>query len=221
MALSETDIAKVITAARLKSFASGISSDISAALVRDCPAIFAANGVNTVVRIAHFFAQVGKETGGLKRLDENMNYTTLKALRAPFKAFRKMPDAEAKLFLKNPKKLANFVYANRNGNGNEASGDGFTYRGSGLIQVTGRGNFKSVGNEIKVDLVDDPESARSPKSCVKIAVAFWTTRKINTVADADTKTAVDAVTKRVNPFETGKGREERRDLFAKARKIFK
>jgi predicted chitinase len=220
MALSESDIAKLITPAALKKMAPAISAGISAALVRDCPKVFAANGIDSVVRIRHFFAQVTKETGGLKRLDENMFYTTLKALRAPFKAFRTMSDAEASGFLKNPKKLANFVYAKRNGNGDVASGDGFTYRGSGLIQVTGRGNYKTVGDLIKIDLVAKPDLARSEDSCVQVAVAYWTARKINSVADADTLAAVDAVTARVNPGETGKGKLERRELFKRARAAF-
>jgi predicted chitinase len=219
MALGQADIGKVITAARLQKFAPEISAAISAALVSDCPGIFAANGIDTPVLIAHFFAQVKKETGGLHRLDENMNYTTLAALRAPWKKFRQMTDAECKPYLKNPEKLANFIYAGRNGNGDEASKDGWNYRGSGLIQVTGRDNFKAAGDAIKIDIVDDPESVRAPGSCVKIAVAYWTNRKINDVA-ADSDAGVDAVTKRVNPGETAAGKADRRAFYTSARKIF-
>jgi predicted chitinase len=225
VALTEAEISKLITTAKLKKFAQDIKASIAAALVRDCPKTFAENGLNTPVHIAHFFAQVGKETGGLRRLDENMNYTTLKALRAPFRKFREMSDAKASTFLRNPKKLGNFIYANKNGNRNEASGDGFNFRGSGLIQLTGRGNFKKAAKEIEdevdFDIVKDPELARSEGACVRIAVAFWTTREINKVAGTDSQAAVDKVTAKVNPGEPAKGKQDRRDLFKKARTIFK
>jgi putative chitinase len=219
MALTEAQIANLITAKRLKSFAPGIKPSISAAIVRDCPKIFFDNAIHTPIRIAHFFAQILKETGGLTRLDENLHYTTIKRLRQMFSRFKPLSDAEVKTYLKAPERLANFVYSGRNGNGDVASGDGWTYRGSGLIQLTGRGNYEAAAKETGLDLEGNPDLARSEDSCVAVAVAFWTVRKINNVVK-DSGAGVDAVTKRVNPGENAAGKKERRDNYARARKIF-
>src|SRR5271154_3360521 len=106
------------------------------------PSALPAAGLADPVRISHFFAQIATETGGLRRLDENLNYTTVKRLRDIFSSKFKTDDS-AKGYIRNPEKLANFVYAGRNGN--SKPGDGWQYRGSGLIQITGRDNFDKIG----------------------------------------------------------------------------
>jgi putative chitinase len=219
MALNEQQIAALITQDRLKAFAPSIKASIAAALVRDCPRVFSDKQIDTPVRVAHFFAQISRETGGLKRLDENLSYTTISRLRAMFSKFKTMSDAEVSTYLKKPERLANLVYANRIGNGNEASGDGWAYRGSGLIQLTGRGNFKKAGEEIGIDIENNPDLVRGEDSCVRVAVAYWTFRDINSVA-ADSEDGVNAVTKKINPNEAEDGRKERRDNYKRARQIF-
>ena len=152
-----------------------------------------------------------RETGGLKRLDQNLFYTSSDRLRTIWKKFREMPEEQLQTYCKNPQKLANFIYAGRNGNGDEASGDGWAYRGSGLIQLTGRGNFKKVGDQSGYPIVDDPELVRDEGTCVEIAVGYWKCCAMNDLAIEDTQAAVDLVTKRVNPGEDegGQGRMPR------------
>ena len=218
--LTEQQIAALLTDETLKKIASGIHADILVSIRDHAPAVFARTGIDTVTRIAHFFGQILKETGGLKRLDENLYYTTASRLVAVWPS--KFPNANAaKPYLKNPARLANFVYANRNGNGNEASGDGYRYRGSGLIQLTGRGNFRTVGEEIGVGsrLEDNPEAVRTPDSAVEIAVGYWTARKINDVADGTSESDVNKVTDRVNKHEGAAGRKERFKYFARTLRI--
>ena len=220
--LSAAEIAALLTHTTLKRIGSGIRANIRDAISRDGPQIFSDAKINTVVRIAHFFAQVLKETGGLKRLDENLNYTSAARIRQVWPSkFR--TDASAARYVRKPVELANFVYAKRNGNGSVASGDGWRYRGSGLIQLTGKGNFRSVGQLIGLGdhLVDFPDQVREPKSAVKIAVGYWTVRNINSVADGERPDDVDRVTRLVNPFESATGKKERRNNFERALAILR
>jgi hypothetical protein len=120
--------------------------------------------------------------------------------------------------VRKPEALANFVYANRNGNGGVASGDGWRYRGSGLIQLTGKGNFRAVGESIGLGdhLVDFPNQVREPGSAVKIAVGYWTVRNINAVADGERPADVNKVTTLVNRYDSADGRRERKNNFEHA-----
>ena len=219
MALSQAEIAEVITLEALQELAPNAKPSILKALVADCPRVFSQYGIDAHVKIWHFFGQIMRETAGLKRLDENLFYTSADRLRTIWKKFRDMPEDELQTYCKNPQRLANFVYAGRNGNGDEASGDGWAYRGSGLIQLTGRGNFKRVGDQIGYPIVDDPELVRDEGTCVEIAVAYWKCCAMNDVAIEDTQAAVDLVTARVNPGEDASGKAERRAYFEQAQQI--
>jgi predicted chitinase len=220
--LGAAEIAGLLTPTRLKKIASGIRANISDAISSDGPQIFSDANINTLARIAHFFAQILKETGGLKRLDENLNYTSAHRIRQVWPS-KFDTDAAALRYVRKPVQLANFVYANRNGNGGVKSGDGWSYRGSGLIQLTGKGNFRAVGQLIGLGdhLVSFPDQVREPKSAVKIAVGYWTVRNINSVADGEGPTNVDKVTRLVNPFESVDGKRERRDNFQHALAILR
>ena len=151
------EIGAVITQERLRALCPNIRADILEAILTDAPQAFPKAHLDRTVRIAHFFAQIVTETGGLRRLDEDLDYTTAARLREVFPALFPTDDA-ARPFLRNPEKLGNFVYANKLGNDQPA--DGFAYRGSGLIQLTGRANFRDVGTEIGLPLESNPELAR-------------------------------------------------------------
>ncbi|MEQ1510090.1 MAG: glycoside hydrolase family 19 protein [Sphingopyxis sp.] len=153
-----------------------------------CVAHFVDAGLTMPLRIAHFLANTATETGAYRNLTENLNYSA-KGLQKTWPS--RFPDlASTQGFVMNPVALANKVYASRLGNGNTASGDGYRYRGRGLIQLTGRSNYSAREAEIlaagvAIPLVSDPELASDPKTSVQIACLYWTSRSINIAADAD------------------------------------
>jgi predicted chitinase len=205
---------ELLTTTRLKAICPRIDPAILEAILTEAPTSLRAAGLNDPVRLAHFIAQIATETGGLTRLDENLNYTTEKRLMTVFPSKFKSA-AAARPFLRNSEKLANHVYAKKNGNKNP--GDGWLYRGSGLIQITGRENFAKVGELIGISLERDPELARSPDSALAIAIGYWRKNKINEVAGDSTDAAVKAVTRRINPALVGLS--ERKAFFKKALKV--
>ncbi|MEM6275316.1 MAG: trypsin-like serine protease [Pseudomonadota bacterium] len=149
---------------------------------------FASAGINTRLRMAHFIAQVMTETGGLGRIDENMNYRTETLLRVFSR--RVVSEAKARELGALPTAndvramaVANWVYRNRLGNGPPSSNDGWRYRGSGYIQLTGRDNFRARGLEVGLPLEDQPELARQPAEGLLAAIAYWDARRIIEAAD--------------------------------------
>lgn len=138
--------------------------------------------INTPRRIAHFLAQCGHESNGLQTLQENLSYSR-KRLDQVFG--HRVADTEQPHYVRRPEKLGNRVYANRNGNGDEASGDGFRFRGRGLIQLTGRANYRRVGELIGMPLEDQPELLESPETSALAAAAWWHDAGINALADRD------------------------------------
>ena len=142
-----------------------------------------ASGIDTKERVSMFLAQCGHESGGFTRFTENLNYSA-KGLRGTFPKY--FPDdSTAIAYERKPEKIANKVYANRMGNGPESSGDGFKYRGLGLIQLTGKDNFTAFSKDTGIDLVTDPEKYRTDLSViVKSAIWFWNKNNLNKYADA-------------------------------------
>lgn len=138
------------------------------------------SGIVGANRTEHFIAQLATETGGFRFLSENLNYSAIR-LRQIFPS-RVSEDKAAEL-AHQPVKIANWVYGNRLGN--HLPSDGWTYRGSGLIQLTGRANFRSRGSELKLRLEEEPELARNPLGAFQTAVAFWKARGISVLADRD------------------------------------
>lgn len=137
--------------------------------------------IDSPQRMAAFLAQVAHESSELNRLEENLNYSA-KRLRAVWP--KRFPNLKvAQQFAGNPEKLANRVYAGRLGNGDEASGDGWKYRGRGLIQLTGKSNYTSCGNALGVDLVASPELLLQPAQAARSAAWFWNSRGLNELAD--------------------------------------
>jgi putative chitinase len=157
--------------------------DFGLALGEGCAAHFPLAGLNSGLRIAHFLAQTATETGAFKSLEENLNYTAKAMMRVWPTRF---PDeASTAGLVMNPKALALKVYSGRLGNGAPATGDGWTFRGRGLIQLTGRTNYAQREAETNIPLVIRPELASDPKTSIQIACLYWTSRKINAACDAD------------------------------------
>jgi predicted chitinase len=164
---------------------------------------------DTRLRLAHFFAQVLHESGSMRFDMENLNYSS-DALRRVFgKYFPTAEDADA--CARNPEKIANRVYANRMGNGDERSGDGWKYRGRGLIQLTGRSNYKAFADWIGDPRVMDDPDLVAIEYAVHSAVFFWVRNDLNRLADNDD---VVGVTTRINGGVNGLA--HRRELLNKA-----
>lgn len=171
--------------------------------------------VNTLERLACFMGQVFVETGGFAVMEENLNYRDPARLDAIFSAVHGIEDARG-LILQGPEAIANRVYANRLGNGDEASGDGWRYRGSGYKQLTGRANYRAIGGKIGMALEDHPEQAREPSAAARVAFAFWDARGCSPLADFGD---VGAITERINgPARLGL--DERAAQTERARGIF-
>lgn len=162
--------------------------DRGLAIGEGCVANFAAVGLNSGIRIAHFLAQTATETLGFRSLTENLNYSAKVLMRVWPSRFPTLGSTAG--YVMNPVALANKVYASRLGNGNAASGDGYKYRGRGLIQLTGRNNYAEREAETGILLVSNPELASDPKTSVRIACLYWASRSINIVADEDNVTKV-------------------------------
>ncbi len=150
------------------------------------------HAVDTPLRTAHFLAQVLHESGHLRHVREGMSYSTAERLRAVFgKYFTK---AEAPSFVRQPEKVGNRVYADRMGNGDEASGDGYRYRGRGLIQLTGKNNYRDFDDWGAPGVIEDPEGVAG-EHAVLSAIFFWSRNLLNELADLDD---VRALTRRIN-----------------------
>jgi len=150
--------------------------------------------VTTPRRLCHFMGQIFVETGGFTSMVESLRFRDPVRLDALFSAVRGIEDARALIRL-GEEAIANRVYANRLGNGNEASGDGWQYRGSGYKQLTGRSNYREIGRIVGVNIEANPELAREPRTAAEIAFAFWDTRNCSRLADIGD---VEGVTERIN-----------------------
>jgi putative chitinase len=145
------------------------------------------------LRKAAFIGQASHESGNFKMLEEDLRYRAETLMRVWPKRF---PTLEfAKQYEKNPKKIANSVYANRMGNRDEASGDGHRFRGRGLFQLTGHSNYFHAGKALGEDFVMNPDLVATPMYAALTAGFFWDTHKLNQYADSqDYKT----MTKKIN-----------------------
>ena len=137
--------------------------------------------VRTLHRVAAFLAQIAHESDEFRRVVENLNYTAKRLMQVWPKRFTSL--AKAGRYERQPKKLANYVYANRLGNGDEASGDGWRFRGRGLLQITGRGNYRATAQALALPLEDNPELLEQPGVAALAAAHFWKSRGLNELAD--------------------------------------
>jgi len=148
-------------------------------------------------RAAHFFAQTAHESGGFKTFSENLNYGA-KGLRSIFGKYFPT-DALARAYERQPQKIANRVYANRMGNGDEASGEGWLYRGRGALQLTGKSNFKAFADYIgRPDVMTNPDLVAT-ELCFESALWFFDKNKLWSICDKGVNdAAILALTKRIN-----------------------
>lgn len=148
-------------------------------------------------RAAHFFAQTAHESGGFKTFSENLNYSA-KGLRQIFGKYFKT-DLEAQMYARQPERIANRVYANRMGNGDAASGDGWKYRGRGALQLTGKDNYKAFADYVKrPDVMTNPDLV-SGELCFESALWFFDKNKLWSICDKGVNdAAILALTKRIN-----------------------
>jgi putative chitinase len=148
-------------------------------------------------RAAHFFAQTAHETGGFKAFSENLNYGA-KGLSGVFRKYFPT-EAAAKAYERQPQRIANRVYANRMGNGDEASGDGWRYRGRGALQLTGKSNYQLFSDYIdRPDVMTNPDLVAT-ELCFESALWFFDNNKLWKICDQGVNdAAVVALTKRVN-----------------------
>ena len=150
-------------------------------------------GINTPVRQACFIGQASHECNNFRTLEENLNYKAEALIRLWSKRF---PTLEvANQYAKNPQKIANKVYADRMGNRDEASGDGYRFRGRGCFQLTGHANYFHAGTACGVDFVMQPDLVATPQYAPMTAGWFWATHGLNQFADSGDYVTM---TKRIN-----------------------
>jgi putative chitinase len=150
----------------------------------------------TPVRAAHFFAQTAHETGGFKAFSENLNYSA-SGLQGIFGKY--FPGTLEESYARNPEKIANRVYADRMGNGNEASGDGWKYRGRGALQLTGKANYEAFAKYLsKPEIVTNPDLVATTYA-FESALFFFDKNKLWDICDKGvSKETILALTKRIN-----------------------
>lgn len=185
------------------------------ALSMDLQLVFLRFSLTTPTRQSAFLAQAAHESAGFTRLTENLNYSaTGLAATWPgrFRGADGQPNALARGLHRRPEAIANVVYANRMGNGPEASGDGWRYRGRGLLQITGRAQYQRCGAALGLPLVEQPDLLAQPEPAVLSAAWFWQVNGLNELADAGD---FEAITRRINGGLNGLA--ERRALWAKFR----
>ena len=152
--------------------------------------------LNTPLRLAHFLAQAGHESGGFKLVNENLNYGA-KGLTSIFKKYFPTNDM-ALLYERKPEKIANIVYASRMGNGDKASGEGYKFRGRGYIQLTGKDNYKAFDAVVTENILENPDLVAT-KYPLLSAGWFFHKNNLHKIADKGaTDVVVTEVTKRVN-----------------------
>ena len=165
-------------------------------VISQIPGVMEKFEINTPLRLAHFLAQCGHESGGFRLVKENLNYSA-KGLMGIFKKY--FPnEALAKQYERKPEKIANKVYGGRMGNGDEASGDGAKYCGRGFIQLTGKTNYQAFFKSVGLDVTTDPTIVATQ---YPLASAAWFFNKngLHKMADGGaTDAVVTSITKRVN-----------------------
>jgi putative chitinase len=155
----------------------------------------------SAVRAAHFFGQTSHETGEFKTFSENLNYSAA-GLKKIFKKY--FNDLTALAYARNPEKIANKVYGNRMGNGNEASGDGWKFRGRGALQLTGKSNYEAFAKYLgKPEIMDKPEMV-ADEYAFESAMFFFDKNKLWDICDKGVnEDSMLKLTKRINGGTNG------------------
>lgn len=169
--------------------------------------------INSVNRVAGFISQCAYESSDFNVLSENLNYSAA-GLEKTFSKYFSRAGVNASSYARNPQRIANRVYANRMGNGNEASGDGWKYRGRGIIQLTGFNNYRDFAKSIDMTVDETIRYVETKQGAMESACWFWQTRNINIPADARN---VERMTALVNGGTHGL--EGRRQIFNLALRV--
>lgn len=173
--------------------------------------------INTPLRLAAFLATIGVESEYLTATSENLNYSA-QGLADTWPHLFAGPNALANSLAHNPQAIANTAYANENGNGDVASGDGWKYRGQGLIELTGSANYALATVGTDLDLVNHPELLQVPENAALVSAWFWSNNNLNALADSRQFTAISKVVNcgNANSPVTPNGMPERLTLYAAA-----
>ena len=173
-----------------------LNGKLPQAVLNELPLVMEKFGISNPTRLAHFLSQVAHESGNFKFVNENLNYSS-KGLVAIFKKYFPT-EALAMTYQRKADKIANKVYASRMGNGDEASGEGYKFRGRGYIQLTGKDNYKAFSDFIGEDCVANPDLVAT-KYPLTSAAFFFHKNKLWDICDkGHSHDIVTAVTKRVN-----------------------
>ena len=173
-----------------------LSTKIPANVLEQIPQIMEKFSLNSPIRLAHFLSQCAHESGNFKAVTENLNYGA-KGLRSIFGKYFK-DDASAAAYERKPEKIANRVYSSRMGNGDEASGDGWKFRGRGYIQLTGKDNYSQFDKVVEDDILANPDLVAT-KYPLMSAAFFFEKNNLWKICDGGAdKEDVIALTKRIN-----------------------
>lgn len=172
----------------------GLGTQVAARFVEAMEAVVRRFEIDRPVRLAAFLAQCHAESARFTRLSENLNYMTAARLMKVWPS-RFRTAASAAPYIRNPEALANLVYAGRLGNGSVGSGDGWRYRGRGLIQLTGKANYREAATALGRPYVESPNLVAEPMDACLTAAWFWQMRGCNPLAD---RGDIDGITRRIN-----------------------
>jgi putative chitinase len=164
-------------------------------VIAQIPAVQEKFEINTPLRLAHFLAQCGHESGGFKVVNENLNYGAA-GLQSIFKKY--FTAESAKEYERKPEKIANIVYANRMGNGTQASGEGYKFRGRGYIQLTGKENYSAFDKTVDEDILATPDLVATKYPLLSAAWFFYKNGLHKIADEGSTDEVVTKITKRVN-----------------------
>ena len=178
-----------------------LKGHIPDAVISQIPETVAKFGIDTPLKLSHFLAQCGHESGGFRLTQENLNYSA-KGLAGTFKKYF-INESAAGPYAKNPQKIANKVYGGRMGNGPESTGEGYKFRGRGYIQLTGKDNYTAFGKAINEDMTANPDKVATHYALLS-AAWFFSKNGLHKMADGGaTDAVVTQITKRVNGGITG------------------
>ncbi|MFZ5936573.1 glycoside hydrolase family 19 protein [Pseudomonas sp. HS6-2] len=172
--------------------------------------------INSLVRQAAFLAQVGHESGQLRNLVESLNYSAEALVRTWPSRFT---DQTAPGYARQPERIANKAYGGRMGNGPESSGDGWRFRGRGLLQVTGRDNYREAGAGLGLPLESEPELLEQAEQAAQSAAWWWAKRGLNEMADAGRIRDIGSIINTGQPGKTPNGSAERLALYDLALRV--
>jgi len=172
-----------------------LKGHIPDSVIAQIPDTAAKFGITTPLRLAHFLAQCGHESGGFKAVSENLNYSA-DGLKKIFGKY--FPGNLNESYARNPQKIANRVYSSRMGNGDEASGEGFKFRGRSYVQLTGKSNYSAFDKFVDDDILANPDLVATKYPLMAAAWFFWKNNLWSICDQGATDQVVASVTKRVN-----------------------